>query len=757
MLLRSRSVPVLLAGVFLAFWASAQPSNESAESRGEKVLIRASKPYAGIVKEVRARGGRVTHEFKYIDAIAAEISRNALQSLKAMMPAGAITKDPVVPRPDPVDTARGRNLARTGDEARIRFDSAEPLSSSDVGAIAGAVPNAYLLNNAIIRAAPLHAAGILGEGVIVAVIDSGIRPGFANVANAVVGCQDFVGDDLGCSNFANYGHGTFVAGMITANVVFGFDPSADFRNAVLAECPECFLDPPTNTLIPMLGTAPLSSIYALRVFPPEGGSPTSRLLAAVERVIDLRERFDEGEPGGANIQVCNMSLGGPTLFAGRDLFDTTVNLMLRKGIVPVISAGNAGPATLTVGSPGTAFNALTVGAASLPHNERILRRLQFGPILGALYRPFLGVQTAFFSSRGPDADGRKDPDVTANGFASFGQGFGTTTLSLSFASGTSLSTPSVAGIAALLREAFPKATAAQIRNAIILGANPNLLEDGSTALDQGAGYVDALRAARLLDAGKAPNTFPPPSEAERLVQENVERGTRLRVQDGFVREHIRNLLPGERHDILYKVVPNTGKVEVTLNNVRPSLPPAQQNQLLGDDILLAIHTAKTSAIGEGDYRHFRFTTGGVFTVDNPETGIMRISVNGSSTNAGPISADVTVFFTERSLPGVTTGGEIEEGDQVEIPIRVPPGTKNAQFRLEWREDWGKYPTNDLDMILIPPSGPPNLQGATLNNPETVSIDKPRAGRWTVRIHGFELFTRLDRYELRIELDGKLVR
>jgi subtilisin family serine protease len=173
--------------------------------------------------------------------------------------------------------------------------------------------------------------------------------------------------------------------------------------------------------------------------------------------------------------------------------------MVNKGIVSTISAGNAGPSSLTVGSPGSSVNTITVGAASLPHNERILRQLQLSPALGpargALFRPFGGEQTAFFSSRGPNADGRGDPDVTANGFASFGQGLGSAG-TITIASGTSFSAPSVAGVAALLRQAFPGATARQIRSAIIMSADPGLLDDGSTHLDQGSGYVNG--GARLL-------------------------------------------------------------------------------------------------------------------------------------------------------------------------------------------------------------------------------------------------------------------
>ena len=244
----------------------AQPASES-------VLIRTPKPYAQLMTTIQARGGNVTHQFKYIDAIAAEIPRSALEEISAITSQGAISKDLVMAAPVPTDSRGLRpGLARTGDEQRIEADSVQALSGQDVTALAIANPNAYLLNNAINKASTLHAAGIAGQGVLVAVIDSGIRPGFPHISldGSVVGCEDFVGDALGCSNFANGGHGTFVAGMISANVIFSFATSSALRNAVLAECPACFSNPPTNTQIPMIGTAPLSSIYALRVFGPTG-------------------------------------------------------------------------------------------------------------------------------------------------------------------------------------------------------------------------------------------------------------------------------------------------------------------------------------------------------------------------------------------------------------------------------------------------------------------------------------------------------
>src|SRR2546425_12955267 len=86
----------------------------------------------------------------------------------------------------------------------------------------------------------------------------------------------------------------------------------------------------------MVGTAPASSIYALKVFPCRrpfcagDGAFTSDILRAMERAIQLRRNFNSGvppvrKPDGSfdslNISVVNMSFGGPTLVAGRDLLD----------------------------------------------------------------------------------------------------------------------------------------------------------------------------------------------------------------------------------------------------------------------------------------------------------------------------------------------------------------------------------------------------------------------------------------------------
>lgn len=724
----------------------------------EKVLIRTPKPYTGVIQAIRARGGRVTREFKYIDGIAAEVPRAAIEAVHALVGAGGVSKDLIIPKPAPVDTLKGRNFSRKIAQGALRFQSARMLSAAQVTSLAKNTSNPDLVNNAIAGASSLHSLGIEGQGVVVAVIDSGIRPGFAHLSvdNSVIGCEDFVNDGLGCSNFANDGHGTFVAGMISANTAFTLPPSSEFRNAVLSECPNCFLDAPANTVIPMIGSAPLASIYALRVLPPIGGSPASRTIAAIERVIELREKYDLGLPGGVNIQVCNLSLGGPTLYAGRDLLDQSVDALLLKDIIPVISASNSGPAALTIGSPGSAINALTVGAASLARNERILRRTE-DPVNGPLFRPFSGTQIAFFSSRGPNADGRADPDIVANGFACFGQGTGFDVDSVSLGSGTSFATATVSGIAALLRGAFPGVHARKIRNAIVLSANPGLIADGSVELDRGRGYVDAQAAYKLLASRDVPDTLPAPGNPTRFVAANLRTRAGVEGHAGFARERISNLKPGQRHDIFYHVPPNAREVTVILNPVTRSLPPSQQNQIFGDDVLLAIHTAKTSSIGDaGDYPYFLFTAGGTFVVNNPEFGVMRISVSGDWTNAGEVSAEVIVFDSTLPVSAFTVESSIIQGQSLLYPFFVPAGTKQAEFRATWTEDWSNYPANDLDLILIGPNGTFNFDGATLSNPESAIISSPADGVWLALIDGIDVNTRQDRVQLRVTLDGRLV-
>src|SRR5262245_45265712 len=106
------------------------------------------------------------------------------------------------------------------------------LSASGGKATAG-----FNVDNTLLGLAPLFQDGKHGEGVIVAVIDSGVRPGFKHIPGSVIGGEDLVGDGLGWSNDTNDGHGTFVAGMIAAHVGWLYDNTDPMVKALNAYAP----------------------------------------------------------------------------------------------------------------------------------------------------------------------------------------------------------------------------------------------------------------------------------------------------------------------------------------------------------------------------------------------------------------------------------------------------------------------------------------------------------------------------------------
>jgi hypothetical protein len=204
------------------------------------------------------------------------------------------------------------------------------------------------------------------------------------------------------------------------------------------------------------------------------------------------------------------------------------------------------------------------------------------------------------------------------------------------------------------------------------------------------------------------------------------------------------------------VTPDTGAVVVTLSGV---VPGTVQNALFGDDIMLSVHSAKTSAIGPaGDYPVFALSTGGTFTIPQPEQGIMRVTLSGDWTNASPIGATVTIRSVSQIEPGLTLQNKIADGQTYAVPFTVPEGAQQLTAKLQWEGDWSSYPTNDIDVILRRPDGTLVTSGATLNAPERVSIAAPAAGSWVAYVDGFTVSTSGgDRFKLQILVDGQVVK
>lgn len=294
-----------------------------------------------------------------------------------------------------------------------------------------------------IHAPEVWAAGYTGRNVPVAIVDTGIDPSHPDFAGRIVAMEDFTGE--GAPD--NHGHGTHVAGI-----------AAGAGNKYK-------------------GIAPEAQIYAAKVLHADGSGYMSEVMAGLEWAVQQ------------NVKIINLSLGGVGPCDGTDALSTTCDAAVDHGVMVCVAAGNSGPGVSTVGPPGCARKVLTVGACS--NTDAI----------------------ASFSGRGPTSDGRIKPDVVLPGVniaacRAQGTSMGTPVDTLyTRASGTSMATPHATGISALLLEAFPALTPAELKERIMITA----ISLGLDLNTQGEGRADAYAAYDGTPAPPEPTPTPQPT------------------------------------------------------------------------------------------------------------------------------------------------------------------------------------------------------------------------------------------------------
>jgi subtilisin family serine protease len=217
------------------------------------------------------------------------------------------------------------------------------------------------------------------------------------------------------------------------------------------------------------GVAPEATLYAIRVFGCGGSSDL--VEQGIEWALDPNGDGDLSD----QLDVINLSLGGA--FGGpNDPSAVASNNAALAGMIVVAAAGNSGDSYYIIDSPGVADRAISV-AASVASDD-----------------PELVDTIATFSARGPRrVDSFLKPDLTAPGnrvvSVNKGTGNGATTLS-----GTSMATPHVAGMLALLRELHPDWTVEELKALAMNTATQDIFTTGETGpITPGPGRIGAGR------------------------------------------------------------------------------------------------------------------------------------------------------------------------------------------------------------------------------------------------------------------------
>jgi subtilisin family serine protease len=308
-------------------------------------------------------------------------------------------------------------------------------------------------------------AGYDGTGVTVAVLDTGVDSTHPDLAGKVAAAQNFTTTPTAADG---HGHGTHVASTVAGT---GAASGGLYK-----------------------GVAPGATIVNGKVLDDFGNGLESWVIAGMEwaaRTVDA--------------DVVNMSLtAGPT--DGTDPLSLALNqITAERGTLFAVAAGNSGPGRRTVGTPGSAAAALTVGAVN---SADVL---------------------AGFSSRGPRlGDFAIKPDITAPGVQiaaarAAGTGIGTPIdANYTRLSGTSMATPHVAGAAALLAQRNPIWTATELKAALVASATPG----SSSVYEQGGGRVDVARAFTQPQVLATPTPldlghFPYPHDGDQPVTKTV--------------------------------------------------------------------------------------------------------------------------------------------------------------------------------------------------------------------------------------------
>jgi len=191
----------------------------------------------------------------------------------------------------------------------------------------------------------LHAEGITGKGVKVGIIDTGVDYNHPDLKDAFKGGYDFVDNDNDPMETTYADWKKSVDPEFNSGIPYYTEHGTHVSGIIVGQAKN-------DSEVSVKGVAPDADLYVYRVLGPYGSGSSEDVMAGIDRAV------------ADGMDVINISLGAgvnnpyyPT--------STAVNYAVLSGVTAVVAAGNSGLNSYTLGSPGTAALALTVGASDV--------------------------------------------------------------------------------------------------------------------------------------------------------------------------------------------------------------------------------------------------------------------------------------------------------------------------------------------------------------------------------------------------------
>ena len=300
----------------------------------------------------------------------------------------------------PADSDSALNL-----EEDIRVFAVGNENKPEANRGSGNVSGASINKNDQIGATVVQASGNTGVGRKVAILDTGYNYLHPELSSSFLGGKDFVnGDD---NPMDDQGHGSHVAGIITGD---GVSPEA-------------------------LGVAPGTGIISGKVLDSLGSGFFSDVVAGIYWAVDGNDGV-YGTPDDFNVDAINLSLGtsAPYTYKGTcnsvlPELTSAISYAVSRNVPVVVAAGNSGNSGVSI--PGCISYSTTVGAVDSAD------------------------KVASFSGRGNAVD------ISAPGVNIYSSILGNNYASWS---GTSMATPVICGVIALMKSAHPAYTQGQVES-----------------------------------------------------------------------------------------------------------------------------------------------------------------------------------------------------------------------------------------------------------------------------------------------------